>query len=260
MSRRLRPALRRWQLAALSLALALGLWELLGRGGDPIMSSYPTAVLAAIGRDIASGHLLRAIVESLPPLVIGYSIAVCLGIPLGILLGRSKRAEAMLGFYFVGLDASPIIAFVPLFILWFGLGTTVKIAMVVVFCITPVVINCWRGVRGVPSSLVEVGKSFGASRGQIAVKIVLPAALPSILTGLRLAIGRAIIATAVAEIFTALSGLGGLLLRRSESYDTAGSLVPALVLMAMGIGFTSALGALEKRLLSWFYDQAEHQP
>lgn len=260
MRRRTRSPFRRWQFAAISLVLALCLWELIGRGGDQMMSSYPTAVVAALGRDIASGHLLRAIADSLPPLVIGYTIAVILGIPLGILLGRSNRAEAMLGFYFVGLDASPIIAFVPLFILWFGLGMTVKIAIVVVFCITPVVINCWRGVRGVPNSLIEVGKSFGAGRGQIALKIVLPAALPSILTGLRLAIGRAIIATAVAEIFTALTGLGGLLLRRSESYDTAGSLVPALVLMAMGIGFTSALGAIERRLLSWFYDQSEHQP
>jgi len=248
---------KRWRLALLSFALAMTLWEVVGRGGDPLMSSYPTAVLNAFGNDLANGQLLRAIAQSLPSLLFGYAIAVSIGVPVGILLGRSRRAEAMLGFYFMGLDASPIIAFVPLFILWFGLGATAKIAMVAVFCITPVVINCWMGVRGVPATLVDVGKSFGATRLQIILKIILPAALPSILTGLRLAIGRAIIATAVAEIFTALSGLGGLLLRRSESYDTAGSLVPALVLMAMGILFTGILAAVEKRLLSWFYDHSD---
>lgn len=253
----LAPIFRRWRLPLLSFALAMALWEIVGRGGNPLMSSYPTAVLDAFVNDIANGQLLRAIGQSLPSLLMGYAIAVAIGVPIGILLGRSRRAEAMLGFYFMALDASPIIAFVPLFILWFGLGVTVKVAMVAVFCVTPIVINCWRGVRGVPATLVDVGKSFGASRSQIALKIVFPAALPSILTGLRLAIGRAIIATAVAEIFTALSGLGGLLLRRSESYDTAGSLVPALVLMAMGILFTGMLALVERRLLSWFYDQGE---
>ncbi len=249
--------LKRWRLPLLSFAIAMVLWEIVGRGGNPLMSSYPSAVAAAFASDIANGQLLRAIGQSLPSLLLGYAIAVAIGIPLGILLGRSRRAEAMLGFYFMALDASPIIAFVPLFILWFGLGVTVKVAMVAVFCVTPVVINSWRGVRGVPATLIDVGNSFGASKSQIALKIVLPASLPSILTGLRLAIGRAIIATAVAEIFTALSGLGGLLLRRSESYDTAGSLVPALVLMAMGILFTGLLALIERRLLSWFYDQAD---
>ena len=248
--------LKRWRLPLLSFVIAMALWEIVGRGGNPLMSSYPSAVATAFASDIANGQLLRAIGQSLPSLLLGYAIAVAIGIPLGVLLGRSRRAEAMLGFYFMALDASPIIAFVPLFILWFGLGMTVKVAMVAVFCITPVVINCWRGVRGVPATLIDVGNSFGASRSQIALKIVLPASLPSILTGLRLAIGRAIIATAVAEIFTALSGLGGLLLRRSESYDTAGSLVPALALMAMGILFTGILAMIERRLLSWFYDQA----
>lgn len=249
------PPSRRWGLALLSLAVLMGLLEFFGRGGDPIMSSYPTAVLEAVWKDLASGQLLRALGQSLPPLLMGYSIAVGIGIPLGILLGRSRRAEAMLGFYFIGLDAAPMVAFVPLFILWFGLDTTVKVVMVATYCLTPIVINCWMGVRGVPATMVDVGRAFGASESRIAFSIVLPAALPQILTGLRLGIGRAIIATAVSEIFTALTGLGGLLLRRSEGYDTAGSLVPALVFMAMGITFTSLLARLERRLVSWFYEQ-----
>lgn len=246
-----RLALRRWVLPITSLSMFLLLWEILGRGGDPIISSCPSAVWSAFVHDLVSGQLTRAIAQSLPALLAGYVLAVLLGVPIGILLGRSSRAEEMFGFYFVGLDASPLIAFVPLFILWFGLGIEVRLMMVLIFCITPIVINTWRGVRAVPSTLIDVGRAFGASAAQITSKIVLPSVLPAVLTGLRLGIGRAVIATAISEIFTAMTGLGGLLLRRSESYDMAGSLVPALVLMGMGIVLTGLLAAVERRLLSW---------
>ena len=244
-------ALKRWVLPVTSFAMFLLLWEIWGRGGDPIISSCPSAVWSAFIHDLASGQLMRAIAQSLPALLAGYALAVMLGVPIGIFLGRSSRAEEMFGFYFVSLDASPLIAFVPLFVLWFGLGVEVRLMMVLVFCITPIVINTWRGVRAVPVTLIDVGKAFGASAAQITSKIVFPSVLPAVLTGLRLGIGRAVIATAISEIFTAMTGLGGLLLRRSESYDMAGSLVPALVLMSMGIVLTSLLAAIERSLFAW---------
>jgi len=110
---------------------------------------------------------------------------------------------------------------------------------------TPIVINTWMGVKSVPRTLVEVGKSFSGSEAFIIRKIVLPYALPSIVTGLRLGMGRAVIAMAIAELFTALSGLGGLLLKRSEDYDTAGTFVPAFVFMAMGITAVDIYGLSE---------------
>jgi ABC-type nitrate/sulfonate/bicarbonate transport system permease component len=242
---------RQGLLAVLSFLLLMAIWELAGRGGNPLLTSHPSAVYRALVAQLSSGALPRAFVQSLQPLLIGYGLAVVVGIPIGLLLGRSWLAEKSLGFYFVGLDATPLVAFLPVFILWFGLHLMVKVVIVFLFSITPIVINTWIGVKGVPNTLVEVGKSFVGSEAFITRKIVLPYALPSIVAGLRLGIGRAIIAMAVAELFTALSGLGGLLLKRSEDYDTAGMFVPAFVFMAMGIVANYLLVAIERRIAPW---------
>lgn len=242
---------RRWLLSLLSFALLIAVWEVAGRGGNPLLTSHPSAVLRELAAQVSSGVLPRAMLESLQPLLVGYGLAVLIGIPAGLLLGRFWAIEAGFGFYFIGLDATPLVAFLPVFILWFGLHVKVKIVIVLLFSVTPIVINTWIGVRGVPKSLVEVGHSFVASEPFIMRHIVLPYALPSIIAGLRLGVGRAIIAMAVAELFTALSGLGGLLLKRSEDYDTAGMFVPAFVFMAMGICASYALAWMEQRLAPW---------
>jgi ABC-type nitrate/sulfonate/bicarbonate transport system permease component len=242
---------RRWIVSTASFLLLLAIWEIAGRGGNPLLTSHPSAVLRELSAQVSSGVLTRAMVESLQPLIIGYALAVLIGIPVGLLLGRSWALEAGFGFYFIGLDATPLVAFLPVFILWFGLHMTVKIVIVLLFSLTPIVINTWIGVRGVPKTLVELGHSFVASEPFIMRHIVLPYALPSIIAGLRLGVGRAIIAMAVAELFTALSGLGGLLLKRSEDYDTAGMFVPAFVFMAMGICASYALAWMERRIAPW---------
>jgi len=242
---------RRWLLSILSLVLLLGIWEIGGRGGNPFLTSHPSAIFKALVDQISSGQLPNAFLQSLQPLVLGYGLAILFGIPIGLLLGRYWAAEASFGYYFIGLDATPLVAFLPLFILWFGLHLTVKVVIVFLFSMTPIVINTWMGVKGVPRTLVEVGKSFVGSESFITHKIVLPYALPSIITGLRLGIGRVVIAMAIAELFTALSGLGGLLLKRSEDYDTAGTFVPALVFMLMGIASVGLLGWLERRIAPW---------
>jgi NitT/TauT family transport system permease protein len=242
---------RRGLVSVLSFVALMAIWEITGRGGNPLLTSHPSAVFRAFEAQAASGVLLKAFLQSLQPLLIGYGLAAIAGIAIGLLLGRYWVAEAGAGFYFVGLDATPLVAFLPVLILWFGLHLTVKIVIVFLFSITPIVINTWIGVKGVPKTLVEVGKSFVGSEAFIMRQIVLPYALPSIIAGLRLGIGRAIIAMAVAELFTAISGLGGLLLKRSEDYDTAGMFVPAFVFMAMGIVATGLLIWLERRIAPW---------
>jgi NitT/TauT family transport system permease protein len=242
---------RRALLSVLSFVVLMLIWEIGGRGGDPFLTSHPSAIFAAFVHQIKTGELPSAFLQSLQPLVLGYGLAILVGIPAGLLLGRYWAAEASFGYYFIGLDATPLVAFLPLFILWFGLHLLVKVIVVFTFSMTPIVINTWMGVKSVPRTLVEVGKSFVGSQTFITRKIVLPYALPSIITGLRLGMGRAVIAMAVAELFTAISGLGGLMLKRSEDYDTAGTFVPAIVFMTMGITAVSALGWIERRIAPW---------
>jgi NitT/TauT family transport system permease protein len=242
---------RRALLSVLSFVLLMLIWEIAGRGGNPFLTSHPSAIFWSLVGQITSGQLPNAFLQSLQPLLLGYALAIVVGVPIGLLLGRYWAAEASFGFYFIGLDATPLVAFLPLFILWFGLHLLVKVVIVFLFSMTPIVINTWMGVKSVPRTLVEVGKSFSGSEAFIVRKIVLPYALPSIVTGLRLGMGRAVIAMAIAELFTALSGLGGLLLKRSEDYDTAGTFVPAFVFMAMGITAVGVLGWIERRIAPW---------
>jgi ABC-type nitrate/sulfonate/bicarbonate transport system permease component len=238
-------------LSIASFVLLMALWEFFGRDANPLLSSYPSAIYRSFINQINNGTLPSAFLQSIQALAIGYAIAVLLGIPIGLLLGRYWAIQAGFGFYFIGLDATPVVAFMPLFILWFGLHLLVKIVLIVLFSITPIVINTWMGVRAVPATLVEVGKAFVGSEAFVMRNIVLPYALPSIMTGLRLGIGRAIIAMTVAELFTAINGLGGLLLKRSEDYDTAGAFVPGFVFMAMGILMVGFVGWLERRIAPW---------
>ena len=171
-------------LSVLSFVLLMLIWEIAGRGGNPFLTSHPSAIFVSLVGQITSGQLPNAFLQSLQPLVLGYALAIVIGVPIGLLLGRYWAAEASFGFYFIGLDATPLVAFLPLFILWFGLHLLVKVVIVFLFSMTPIVINTWMGVKSVPRTLVEVGKSFSGSEAFIVRKIVLPYALPSIVTGL----------------------------------------------------------------------------
>lgn len=247
-------------IAAASLVIVISIWEFFGRDGNPILTSYPSAVFESFLQLTESGDLPRALLQSIGSLALGYGFAALVGVPIGLILGRFRTAEAAAGYYFLGFDATPLVAFLPLYILWFGLGTAVKVAVVFTFAVTPIVINTWIGVRDVPRVLTEVGKAFCASEPFILRRIVLPAALPAIVSGLRLGVGRAIIALAVAELFTAITGLGGMLLKKSEAYDTAGVLVCAFTFMALGILMTTLLDRLQRKIAPWHYAASAAKP
>lgn len=235
-----------------SLLVLLVAWEIFGRRMNPIFASYPTAIAASFRDQLADGTLVTALFDSLKPLVLGYLIAAAAGIPIGLLLGRYRVVEAAFGIYVTGGYAMPMVAFIPLLILWFGLGFAVKVAVVVVMTVFPIVISTWAGVNAVPRPLVEVGKSFMASESAIMRKIILPATVPHIMTGLRLGIGRAVIGIVIAEFFTSIGGLGGLIINAGQRFDTSALFVPVVVLMVLGISLTRGVGWLESRVAPWY--------
>jgi taurine transport system permease protein len=240
-----------WAITSLSLVLVLGVWEFCGPQINPLFASYPSEILRAFWKMMESGLLLKAFWTSMQPFVTGYFLAAILGISAGLLIGRSRVLEAAFGIYIVAGYSTPLIALVPLLMIWFGLGFMVK--MVIIFLLTffPVCINTWVGVQAVPKTLVEVGTAFCASQSAIMRQIVLPAVLPYIMAGLRLGIGKAVIAMVIAEFLTSISGLGGVIISSANSFRTAEMFVPIIILMVLAVVLTNLVSFIEHKVAPW---------
>jgi len=241
----------RWLITCLSLGVFLSIWEFFGRDINPVFGSYPSAILAAFWELTRSGELPAALAQSLQPFAVGYALAIAIGVPLGLVIGRFRTMEAALGIYVMAGYAMPLVALVPLLMLWLGLGFKVKAAVVLLMSVFPICINTWAGVAAVPKSLIDVGKSFVASDAVILRRIVLPATLPYIIVGIRLAVGRAVVAMVIAEFFTAISGLGAIIINSANNFDTAKMFVPVLVLVLLATGLNALIGAFEQRVAPW---------
>ncbi len=240
-----------WLITVGSVAFFLAVWEWFGRDVNPVFGSYPSAIALAFVDLVRSGKLGTALIESLQPFVAGYALAIVLGVPLGLLIGRFRVAEAALGIYVTAGYAMPLVALVPLLVLWLGLGFAVKAAVVFLMSVFPICINTWLGVTAVPKSLIEVGKSFVAPDLVILRRIVLPATLPYIMAGIRLAVGRAVVAMVIAEFFTSISGLGAIIINSANNFDTATMFVPIIVLMVLAVGLNALIGLVERRVAPW---------
>jgi ABC-type nitrate/sulfonate/bicarbonate transport system permease component len=240
-----------WALRALSVLTILIAWELYGRSSNPLLFTYPTAVADAGVDMVADGTLVRALGQSLSVLAMGFAIGTGAGIALGMLAGRSAVAAALLELPVNALYATPMVALIPVLVLWFGFGVTAKVVVVTLFVVFPVLINTMRGVREVDQRLVEVARTFRSSERKLWLDLVLPSSLPFIVTGIRLAIGRGLIGIIVAEFYTAFSGLGYLIVDNANTFKTARVFVPIVVLMALGVTLTALLEWAEGRIAPW---------
>lgn len=240
-----------WLIRLASIVVVLGAWELFGRQVNPLFMSYPSAILKAAGVLIASGELVEALSSSLKTLIVGFVSASAIGVVIGLLIGRYKSVDAATDWLVNALYSTPLVAIMPLVILWFGLGDMAKLFIVSILAVFPVLINTAAGVRNVPSNLIDVGVAFAANERQSFLKIIVPGTLPYIMTGLRLGIGRSIIGMVVAEFFTAITGLGAMIVKYGNQYDTASMFVPILVLMLLGVGLTSLVRRAEEFFAPW---------
>ena len=234
-----------------SVLCFLAAWEVYGRRTDPLLLTYPTAVFWAAVHLIRTGELLRQALVSLATLGVGFGVSVVLGVGLGLLMGRSRVAEAVLNPHLNALYATPQVALTPLLMMWLGLGFAVKVVIIFLFAFFPILINTTSGVKNISASLVEVGRAYLASERQNLLKIVFPAALPFIMAGVRLAVGRALVGMVVAELFTAITGLGAMLTLYGNLFETAKMFVVIVVFGLLGVGLIRATQALESRLARW---------
>jgi NitT/TauT family transport system permease protein len=253
---RARAVQRRWTatnaaIRVISLVLVLTAWELIGRQINPVLFTYPTAVANAATAMITSGELWKYLSQSLIVLFAGLGLAAIFGIALGLVMARFWVIDIALDTYITALYSIPSVALVPVLVLWFGFEITAKTAVVFLFTFFPIVINTYQGVKNVDSHLIEVGRAFRCSEKDLWIHIVLPAAVPFIVAGLRLAIGRGLIGMVLADLYTAITGIGYLIARYASIYRTDAMFVPIVTLGILGITLTGVLRFFERRVAPW---------
>lgn len=234
-----------------SVLVFLIAWEVLGRNVNPLFLAGPIEIGYAAVDLIKSGELQQELLQTLYPFVIGMVITVVGGIAIGVAMAQWTTIEYVLDPFVNAFYAIPRIALVPLIILWAGLEIPGKVAILVSVAIFPVIISTFSGIRDVRGSMLEIGHAYGATKFQTFYKIVLPAAVPFIMTGIRLAVGLGIIGIIVGEFFTALSGLGGMIVKYASSFSTAKLFVPIIVVGIMGVVLTELVMLVERRLSRW---------
>jgi ABC-type nitrate/sulfonate/bicarbonate transport system permease component len=239
-----------------TLTLFLALWETASRTGlvDKLFASSPSLIVEKFAEMIGDGSIWPHVAATASVTAAGFGLAVVVGVPIGILMGRSALINATAEPFVAALYASPQVAFLPLLIIWLGIGFTSKVALVFIGSVIIMIINTETGVAQVDPRLIETARSFTASERQVLTKIVLPAALPVILAGMRLSIGRALVMVVVAEIYASNRGLGYLIFQAGGLYDTAQVFVGVGILAAAGVTLTALLRALERWLAPWQFD------
>ncbi|MPZ37092.1 MAG: ABC transporter permease subunit [Rhizobiales bacterium] len=233
------------------LIVILLLWEILGPLVNPIFFSYPSKIAVAFVNLTLSGELIYYLLQSLQVLFYGLSFAIVIGIPLAVLMARVKPVDWALELPVNALYATPMVALVPILVLWFGIYMTAKIIVVFLFAVFPILINTYQGVRECDKNLLEVARSFRSSEWQTWKEVLLPFAVPYIAAGIRLAIGRGLVGMVIAEFYTTISGLGYMITRYANIFEMDKTFVPVILLMFLGVTLTALLKRLERRIAPW---------
>lgn len=236
----------------LAALLVFGSWELYGHLGNPVLLPPASAVLLGLIDITFGGPLPAALFSSMQLLFLGFLTALLLGTLLGILIGRYRLANRVFGPWLNAMYATPDIALLPLILLWFGFGMTGRVVVVFLAAFFPIMINTFAGVRDAPRDLLEVASSFGVDSeiGRLR-KVILPAALPLIMAGYRLGIGRAVVGMAVAEVYLRLGGIGTLIVQYGSAFQTDLLIAAILPLPLLGIGLTKVFERIENRFQYW---------
>jgi len=236
-----------------TLIATIALWQVAAWRGwvSTQFASSPQAIVAALRHLIASGELWLHLSASLQRLAIGWGIGTLSGLIVGVALGLFTLARSPGMALVSALFPIPKIALVPLFIIWFGIGEGSKIVTLAFGVFFPTVINTLAGVDGVPRGLIRMAQSFNLKPWSIVTKIVLPGALPAILSGFRITTATAIVLLVAAEMIGAEHGIGAFVLQAGNLYDTDALLAGIVVLSLLGLMIAFVLGRIERALLRW---------
>ena len=257
-----RSAAKSWRsfepalLGTLTIVILLFAWQLLPQlitisAGARLFFTTPSRIAITLWNMFAQGTIWLPLGVSAAAFSVGLGLAIAVGLPLGILLGRSRTLNAMLDPFVTAFNATPRLVFLPLLLLWFGLGMWSKVVIVFIGALFPILINTYEGVRNADRVLINVVRSFGAGEWDIARLVVVPNAMPYIVVGLRLAIGRATLGVVVAEFFGSEEGLGVVMVRAASSYHVDIVFAGLVVFAGLSLLMTSGVKMIENRLSRW---------
>jgi ABC-type nitrate/sulfonate/bicarbonate transport system permease component len=253
-----------------AIALFLAFWEGLERGWwsdllqpvigaeaerwriKPIFISSPVLIVQAAYRMFfVTGEIWRDLGLSGLEFVLGIAIAIVIGIPLGLAAGWYRRLSYAVAPFLSALNATPQVAFLPLIIIWVGTGFATKILIIVLLAVLPIAINAQAAVRTTDPRLIKVADSFGAGEWLLFRSIILPSAVPFLLAGLRLAIGRAMIGIVVGEVYGSSGGIGMMISQAGSRFQTDRVFVGVLTIVAAGVILVEVLRRIERRVEVW---------
>jgi ABC-type nitrate/sulfonate/bicarbonate transport system permease component len=240
-----------WATRIAIFAALIVVWQIAAVALGPLFLPQPLAVVYATITLFGNGTIELALEQSMTVYLIAFGISLVIGIPLGLVMGGVKAVGDAVDSFINLFNSMPRIALIPLMVAWFGLGVTAKIAIVILLAFFPIVINTYNGVLNTDKDLLEAATSFGASRGQLFTQVMLRAALSNIITGIRLGASVGILGVVVAELFTAITGLGGLIVQYGNLFELNDYFVPVLVLSLIGVTISEGLKYVEKRLTPW---------
>ncbi len=235
----------------LSIFAGLALWEIAGRNSSPAFLVPFSETLVRLWQLIVGGDFIAQFLDSATLFITGFVIALAVGVPLGLLLARVRVLRVGVEPYLMTLYATPMVALIPFILSLMGFGFAPKVLVVFLFAVFPVLYNTVEGARSIKPELIEVAKSYRSSEWSLWREVMLPYTLPYIMTGVRQAIGRALVGMVAAEFFLSSTGLGQLIMGASQNFDTGGVFASILVIGLIGVGLMRLGLKIENHFARW---------
>jgi ABC-type nitrate/sulfonate/bicarbonate transport system permease component len=232
-----------------SLVVVFSAWELWG-SARPFFASYPSAILTAASNNFMP-VIFPAFLTTVTALMVGLAVATPIGIALGFLMGRVRLFDVALTPYVNAIYATPRIALIPVLVLWLGIDFNLRVAIVALGAVFPIIVNVYAGAKHVDAELVDTGYSFTANARQILRTIVVPSSLPFIFAGFRIGIGRGVSGVIVAEMTSALTGLGRIMIENAKYFQIANVFVAIVTLGIFSLFLFEGVARVQRWLTPW---------
>ena len=236
-----------------SIVVLLGLWKIISTQTSSLTLPGPVPVFVALVRLLFSWEFWHSLLISVQSLALGYAVSVVIGLIAGVAVGLISRRMGVIfdAYLIIGLSV-PIAGLIPVVVMVLGIGLAARVMVVVLFAVFQIAINVVTGVREADRSLVEMAHSFGASYLRVFWRIILPDAVPSIMAGMRLGLGRGIVGMVTSELILLSVGVGRMVVKFSSSFQTAKLLAYLILIVSFGVVMMAGVQWLERRLTRWY--------